>query len=368
METSRNDRRGVRLILLLLLTTTVAAWAYPPGRPPALPTDAFDRAREVLPPQFVEYRTGGFVILSDCDPTWTRERAALLERARHQFHRVMDRLDVELAPPSGPLVCILIRHHSDYRRFAMAHDGVEPAWVSGYYATDANRVVFFDDASAPDVIEATSLLDRYEARARRTRDGAVEARRAGDVELAHRLDAHAASLTSQISVERRRVAHHAEQAATAKTIHEAIHLLSFNLGVQDPTRDSPFWFSEGLATSFEAQDADSAFGPDHPAPARLAAFAERAARGELLPLRDFVVLREAPTHDPQRIEGLYAQSHALFVYLFRFERRNLAAFIAALREQPPGKRSPEEHLGLFEAHFGDCASLERRLNRAYAAQ
>lgn len=370
METNRNDRRGIRLILALLLTTTVAAWAYPPssarGDGPA--AGAFAQARGALPPKFREYRTGTFVILSDGDPSWTRERGAMLERTRHQFQRVMSRLGIPLSEPTEPLVCVLFRSHEEFRMFAGMLDGVEPRWVSGYYATDANRIVFYDDSSSPDVIEAFGLLDRYEAEAARTFTTAADARRDGREEHADRLEASAQRLSRQIVEERRRVRRHATDSATAKTIHEAVHLLSFNMGAQSVLRDSPFWLSEGLATSFETSDPRAAFGPEHANPGRERAFAARVARDELIPLRDFVVMREAQTHDGAAVEGMYAQAHVLFCTLYRYEREALARYMLALKDGPTGRRSPEEQRSLFESHFGPCERLERRILQLTAQQ
>src|SRR5204863_3951950 len=128
-----------------------------------------------------------------------------------------------------------------------------------YYATLSNRIVFYNDATSPIYETARDRLQNYEKQARDTRTQAEEATRNLQQDLAARLHASADDLDRQIRRERSRLGERAAAHSTAKTIHEAVHLLAFNCGVQLPDRDYPFWLSEGLATSFETERPQDAF-------------------------------------------------------------------------------------------------------------
>jgi hypothetical protein len=58
---------------------------------------------------------------------------------------------------------------------------------------------------------------------------------------------------------------------------------------------------------------------------------------------------------------MYAQSQALFAYLYRYHRRSLSNFMAAIHDEPTGPSSDSRRVGLFEEHFGNVRSLETRM-------
>lgn len=305
-------------------------------------------------------RSGRFIIVSDAEAQWTLGRGALLERAAHQFRRFADRLGYTLTPGSEPLVCVLINDHDRYATFAAQHDGVEAGWVAGYYASLSNRIVFYNDETSPALDKARQQLADFESLADEARDLAKGARSDKRIEVAATLESRASEIDAKARLERDRLSRTTKVNAQAKAVHEAVHLLSYNWGLQQRDRQYPFWLTEGLAASFETESANQAFGPDHSFSARQKDFDRLRSQGRLLPLEVLVQMIGVPGEDEETAEVMYAQSWSLFRYLYRYERADLAEYFRDFLRQPAGRLGPERQFELFEARFGDVTALERR--------
>jgi len=353
------------LLVIVLAFATATSLAEPDARPAGPQADerAVAETLRLLGPGFTRHETRHFVVLSDTDLSWTRVRATLLERTRDQYFRVARQLAVPVVEHEHKLVCVLFDDPGRYAAFARAQDGLAAGWVAGYYATAANRVVFYNDENAPGLRRALERLEEYEAEAEARRVRAREAEGA-DRAFARRLLASADDLERRIDEERARLSDHAGDVAIAKTVHEAVHLLAFNTGLQSPDRDYPFWLSEGLAASFETVTPNAAFGPAHPSATRDARLADRSA--DWMPLADLVARTSAPAEDADVAEAMYDQSYALFTYLYRYERDALGDYIRAFGDLAPGPVPARRQLELFERHFGDPRRLDRRLRAAIA--
>jgi hypothetical protein len=324
---------------------------------------AIAEARAALNPSFLRYETAHFVILSDCTPDWSRTRGELLEETRRAFFRVVEKMGLPAYPHARKLVCILFNDHAQYRAFSRANDGLAAGWVAGYYATHSNRVVFYNDATSPMTAEARDRLKSSEDRLRDTRDQAARADRSRETDLAQRLHASADDMDKQIARQRAELGRHAAVCSTAKTIHEAVHLLAFNTGVQLRDRDYPFWLSEGLATSFETENAQNAFGPDRSpgTDIRQEKFRQICQGGKLLPLEELIGLGEVPGWDGETADTMYSLGHALFTFLFRYDPQALGRYVADLSDEPAGPIGRERQIELFTRHFGDLDAIEKRL-------
>jgi hypothetical protein len=274
----------------------------------------------------------------------------------------MDRMGAPVYPPEHKLLCILINDFDDYRAFAEGEDGVGAEWVAGYYSPRTNRIVFFNDSTSPDNEQTKRAMDEGATKVKDLRTQAAEARREGRVERAAVLEAGAKDLDARVRAGRDRLRQATGETSAAKAVHEAIHLLAFNTGLQSPTRPYPFWLSEGLASSFETDEPGvGAFGPDHPSGKD--PDAARAGRsGAPMALEQLIGLTEVPdsTPDDEGVRAMYEQSRALFTYLYRYRRRELEQYFQALlepAEAPDSQPGPTR----FEAFFGDPAALERRI-------
>jgi hypothetical protein len=341
---------------------------------PTVDDRAVAATRKILGPDFLLTETRNFVLLSDADQAWTRQRAALLERSRHQYFRVMDRLDAPVYPHEHKLLCILFKGHDRYREFSRAEDGLRAAWMAGYFSPRTNRIVFYNDTTSPAYGEASQALEEGLATAKERRDEAAAARRANQGSRAAALEASATELEARMKRERSRLDDAAAVASTAKTLHESIHLLAFNTGLQSVSRDYPFWLSEGLAASFEADDPGSgAFGPDHGSAGRREGFVRARSEGRLMPLDELVGLTEVPAGTAAPGDGadaeadlagvMYDESTALFMHLFRYRREELGGYFQVLLAQPETSLGPDGHRDLFVRAFGEPVALERKLVR-----
>jgi hypothetical protein len=301
----------------------------------------------------------GFLIVSDADQQWTQARAALLQRAAHQFNRFATRLGFQLTPSEEPLVAVLIHDHDRYTRFAKRHDDVEAGWIAGYYASLSNRIVFYNDETGPMAEAAQDRLKEYDTLLVQAKSMAADARREHRAEVAATLETRAGELASRLSTERQRIATVTKVNGQAKAVHEAVHLLAFNLGLQARDRQYPFWLTEGLATNFETERPSNAFGPDHEFDPRRRDFDAIKDTGRLLPLEVLVQMLNVPGDDEATADVMYAQSWSLFRYLFRYRKADLAEFFRDFLREPPGRLGQKRQLELFQARFGDIAALER---------
>lgn len=309
---------------------------YDEGRLELRPDEeAVASLRDALGEGFYRIETTWFVVLSDCDEVWTAARAGVLERTARQYRRMMDRLGLAWTPPEHKLVCVFFAQHADFVAFAKEHDGVEATWVSGYYATAGNRVAFYDEATSPGVRRAVARLEEAEADSR--------------------LDP---SVT--LSEARTELMEHARQASVAKTVHEAVHMLAFNCGLQRRSRSYPFWFTEGLASAFETTEPRHNFGPTIEQPDVRAQLRSVDEDGRLMDMTELIGVVDASAVDSEKVSVMYAMSSSFFRYLYRFERDGLASYTRALWRAEPGQMSAEEHVALFREHIGDEQTLGRR--------
>lgn len=334
--------------------------AREPGH--ALPVDelAAERTTAEAGPGFARYETEHFIIFSDCDREWTISRARLLDRTYYQFHRMMRRLGLEGVPPAEKLQCVLIDRHEDYAAFARRFDGVDAAWIAGYYASRNNRVVFYNDADSPAFRVASQQLDEFRTVAAKAEKRASEARRSNAGKPIDELEEQAQRIREHIETETVRLESEVLTASVTKSTHEAAHLIAFNCGLQSRAHQYPFWLTEGLATCFETLAPDRPFGPDEPFAEREREFREAMSRDRLITLEAFVSMNNVPGEDAETARVMYAQAYALFRYLFRYEREKLAAYFRDIMLEPPGMISTRRHGEMFIARFGDPARLERQ--------
>ncbi len=119
-----------------------------------------------LGPRFTRYETAHFVILSDAGRQAALSRGRTMERARHQYFRVIEKLNFPAAPPRTKLLCVFFQSHDDYATFAKDRDNVDTGWIAGYYTGLGNRVVFYDDATSPRFMQARDAIEEYENNSR----------------------------------------------------------------------------------------------------------------------------------------------------------------------------------------------------------
>jgi len=200
---------------------------------------------------------------------------------------------------------VLFEHQRDYRAFAATHDDIHDPWIVGHYSPSHDRVVFF-----------------------------------------HRAE------DDQRSV--------ANQSAIATTIHEAIHQLHFHTRIKSVNVQYPLWICEGLATAFETDAPNQAFGPDHEYAPRRDRFQLLLQDDQLMPLRDMVAVMQLDANRQDTVAALYHQSYAFITWASRFRAAQLRDYLNAMLHEPPGKVDEPRHVAIFQQAFGDIEAVERQ--------
>lgn len=321
-------------------------------------SEPFKRTRAILGRAFIKHETARFVVLSDAGTSFTRSQAERLERAHHQFQRFAKRHDLHPLPLQHKLVCVLFGSRDEYHAFAAAHDGLNNPSIAGYYSPRHDRMVFYDPASNPGVSRAGESLNEVSNRIRRLERELVTVERVGDDDDATSLRTALASWTRQYDRERARIDEFIERTTISTTIHEAIHHLMYHTNVQKPTVQYPLWVSEGLATTFETDRPNQAFGPRHEYTPRREMFTRLLREDKLIPLPALVVMTRLPAEDDD-VQALYHQSYALMTWLTRFRRDEFGMYLRLMRREPHGRPTAGRQLELFREAFGDVEKLER---------
>lgn len=322
-------------------------------------SDAYRAARKLLPQHFLDYETKRFVVISDAEPRWTRQQAERLERAHHQFHRFAKRCGLRPLPLRHKLVCVLFKRREDYQKFGEKHDGVNDPQIAGYYSPKNDRVVFYDVESNPHLAEARATLAEIRAEIQQLERQASQAMQLGEHRQADAIRKSVTDYQQHYELQRSRVEQFALGTASATTLHEAVHQLLFHTWVQSPRLEYPLWVCEGLATAFETDTPNAAFGPHVEYAARRRQFRATLDEGRIVPLRQLASMTRMPDTGEESVQAIYHESYALVTWMQRYRREELRNYLLAMRTEPPGRPDPQRHLELFEQAFGNAERLER---------
>ena len=156
-------------------------------------------------------------------------------------------------------------------------------------------------------------------------------------------------------------------------VHEAVHQLAFNTGLQVRLADNPVWFSEGLALYFEPLSPRSSTLWTKPGIVNARHHPEFVRCSEVgrakLPFGELTQV-DKPFLDSSTVATAYAESWALTFFLFRQEKNGMRKFLTNLASRKPlQKVTAEQRVQEFTAAFGkspdelepDAISYVRRL-------
>ena len=321
------EERNGRLRLL----TTAMIVSRSESVSPFAPFSADEMATDLLAQVstgFEVLQTEHYVICSNSSEEYAEFVGKLLEKVFDEYFKFMNQQEISVHQPAAKLPIIILQSQADLEEFASRqHPETTFEDTPGYYSIRENQ---------------TLLLDL-------TRDRSVRT----------------------ASIIRKRLAEQPLQVATM--VHEAVHQLAFNTGLQVRMADNPVWFSEGLSLYFEpiVPRASSLWtrpglvnGRHHPE------FVRRTENGRPeIPFADLLKSDNAFL-EANTVAVAYAESWGLTMYLFRQQKDGLKTFLANLSQRMPLQRvSPETRLQEFEAAFGkspdemerDAVSFVRRL-------
>jgi len=328
-------------------TAYEAVWDLRPDRRP-VNRAVMDRLAEQFPEGYHLQITRHHMVVYNTSHHYLDTRLWLLERARTVYYRVLKGAGFPVLPLAERLVVVLFDDHAAYTDYAQRTEHDPKSWTGGYYAARTNRIVLFNSDTAPTTGKYASAVEEARNRVQRLRGLA-----SGDPRHRGRLAAAEREL--------RRVRGQFAAVVTAtnrrQTLHEAVHQLAFNSGLQRRGVQYPLWFSEGLATCFESHRPANPFGPAHDNRPRRKLFTQALKRGEAIGLQTFIKTTAASDHDDIR-QVEYAQAWALFQYLFNHHRQALIDYVVHMRTTPPGPRTDDQRIATFQRFFGDLARIE----------
>lgn len=325
----------------------------PPGRKKTLQGE--------FGPSFGLYESDYFLVVHDRPKAWAASRARMLELTRKRFLGVLSRADFRPLPLGERLVCLSFARYNDFLAYARRADHHTGDWFRGYYSSRTNRIAFFDVESDPKLIAKSQRVGQLQQRAKELTQQIGQAERSGDAALAQRLRNARRVVQRQANEQASRWRQVRGLTNIAHAIHEATHQLAYNTGIQKRGVTYPMWFSEGLATSFETITPAAPFGPTHDNPQRRAAFLDAANNKKTLDYSRFVGTAAPPTENEEMIGTAYAQSWALFVYLYNEHPQALRRYCFFKRAQSPGRLGEAELRSEFEKHFGNPEAIGPRV-------
>ncbi len=275
---------------------------------------------------FEVVRTPHYLICTNAGIGYGEWCGQLFERLHTGFQKFWkDRLP-GLEAPDRPLVAIAFATQKEYQAFQITDAGGVVGAAQGYYSARTNRMVLFDPSPSGTGQNRTAAEIQKEA-----------LRNPGNI---------------------------------ATVIHEAVHQLSFNIGLQTRYADNPVWFSEGLAMYFETPDLEARSGwrtIGQINPVRLDRY--RVLARQRSPEIRSLLSTDDRFRDPQLAVDAYAEAWALHFFLIRTQKEKYNNYLGQLTAKPPMKwDTPAQRIADFESAFGPLADVEKEHAKFMARQ
>ncbi len=253
-----------------------------------------------MPPGFEVYRTNHYLICHNTNERYVAWVGSLFEKLHRGFYAYWKNQGWELQPPRFPLVGLVFADRESFVQYARPELGDSVNGIIGYYNLETNRITTFNMPNA--------------------------------------------------------------ERNVATIIHEAMHQLAYNAGLQRRFADNPMWVSEGLAVFFEA--------PDFSTPGGWRSIG-RVNTVNLQRFKKFLPSRPADSlatligddqrfRDAQTATAAYSEAWALNYFLLKTRRKQYVDYLKQLSEgEPLQARGPRDRVRMFEQAMGtDLATLE----------
>ncbi len=266
------------------------------ARKPFVPLSSSELAADLLlqvPAGFEITETEHYVLCSNSATEYVDFCGKLLEVVFDQYFRFMAEQKIEVTQPTRRLPIVIFAGTSEFQTFAARqHPEISFADTPGYYSVTENQ---------------TLLLDLTGDR----------------------------SIRSAVTI-RRRLAEKPLQVATV--VHEAIHQLAFNSGLQVRMADNPLWLSEGLAMYFETTSSRSSLLWNRPGlvnPRHQPAFMKLNEANQVSGTLNTLIESDSAFLNAAETPAAYAKAWALTHYLVREEKTGMQKFLHVLKQRKP---------------------------------
>ena len=329
-----------------------------------LPTTASGEAtveliEQLLPSKFRRNRCSSHVVYTDADWDSLTQIRNVLGRSWIEYRNFCRRMGVTVPRPDEKLVCIVFDQHEEFLTFAKQTEGDHAILEhsGGYFSPRFDWIVFFEPQNHDSAEEAYAKLEQQRSR--------IENRRAGidlqnlPAEEAQRILDRWAWQDQEMQFAMENIEAWTDGRRTTVAIHEAVHQFTHVCHTWPGKDQWPVWLHEGMATSFETQNADQGFGPDQLNVDRDYQFISCLDEGRLMPLREFIALEGYGDQSKETLDVLYPQSYGLMTWLYEHRRSALTTFLKRL-SAPPSEDGEQDAVVLFEEVFGDLDRLEKR--------
>jgi hypothetical protein len=289
---------------------------------------------EEMPAGFRIHRTEHYIFCYNTSDAYAKWTAALFERLYRGFYNFWKSRGVELQEPRFPLVALVFEDQRSYLQYAETELGEAARSMLGYYHMMSNRVASFDLTGIEGLIAPGQNVDR--------------------IELVQRI-------LAQPQAER----------TVATIVHEAVHQLAYNSGLQVRLADNPLWVSEGLAVFFESPD--TAHGSGWRSIGKI-------NQHNLMMFKRYLAVRPADSltqliSDDSRFRQAdtsayaYAECWALTYFLLKTQTKQYIGYLKDLASQDPlGENDAKTRMEQFQKHFGEIAKVERQFMKFMMAQ
>ncbi len=284
----------------------------------------FKDFKRQMPDGFNVHKTGHFVLIYNTSDTYAKWVGNLYEQLYRGFHNYF-KGHIELEDPRFPLVAIVLKSKEAYLAYAEREIGEQARKLIGYYHPNTNRVVTYDMTGIASLEPAGSRLTP-------------------------------AQLTQLVKQQQ------GAERTVATIVHEAVHQLAHNTGLQKRFADNPAWVSEGLATFIESPDGKGLgwTSVGKPNVYNYNMFIQYRAKRPADSLTTLIC-------DDARFENLdtavfaYGESWALTYFLSKKRKDAYIAYIKELSQLDIGvKLDQPARLKMFTRHFGkDMQALDR---------
>ena len=262
-------------------------------------------------PGFDTIETPHYVICFNSAEEYAQFCGKLLEHVFDEYFKFMKEQEVLVSEPLGKLPIIIFLAEAEFREYAAKqHPETSFEDTPGYYSIRENQTLLTD----------------------LTRDR---------------------SLRTAKSI-RKRLADQPLQVATI--VHEAVHQLAFNTGLQTRMADNPVWLSEGLALYFEPITPKASLlwtRPGNVNPRHHPQFVKSTPEGlPDIPLRQLIETDKSFLTS-ETLPAAYAESWGLTMYLFRRKKSGMKQYLTTLSQRKPLQTlTSEQRTEEFRTAFG----------------
>ncbi|MGA2501332.1 MAG: DUF1570 domain-containing protein [Tepidisphaeraceae bacterium] len=306
---------------------------------------------------FAVYRSEHFSLVSNALPTAGRAQLAVLEDTWETFFRETARIGLEPKKPEQRLACVLFEKRSQFLDYLKSIGETEADWTAGTFLAQRGQTVFFNDSDNPAFAETLQELARLDAELAEARAQFEKTPRTEVARLIP-LQEKIKRLANQRAELHRRFVAVASASTLGKSRHETAHQLFFTSGLQTPSRQYPWFLTEGLACLFETADKTGQSGPGLPNEWRLMSYRRAEQANGLMAVKDLLSYTPGDQEDERTVAWRYAQAWVLMHYLWNGRATDLRLLLADVN----GDADPKAWPAIFEKRLGsDLAELDRRV-------